>query len=157
MDKKANRLDRLENFRRYHDLNELYGGRGFEIEVSPKTLDKLKKREGKKVYFSLESDFGHKEGTKRCYWLRVNKEYPNKKTDFTYLVTGYIEPSQHSGMDNWGVSIKITHIDVAATWGQLKAMTDMLAEWLDKKFGNDCGFERRFNIKNMQMDFIKNK
>jgi len=157
LDKKTNRLEYLSDYRRYKNLNELYGGKGFEIEVSPKTLKTLKKRQGKKIVFSLEHDFGIKENTKEAYWLRVDGEYPKKKTDFTYLVTGYINPFQQSGMDDWGVSLALTHIDVATTWGQLEAITDMIAEWLDKKYGDDCGFKRRFIIENMKLDFIKNK
>lgn len=157
LDKKTNRLERLSEYRRYTNLNELYGGQAFEIEVSPKALAKLKRREGKPIYFSLEHDFGHKGGTKNAYWLRCDRECPNKKTDFTYLVTGYIEPHQSSGMKDWGVSLCLTHIDVATTWGLLEAMNDMVGEWIDKKFGNDCGFERRFCIENMNLDFIKNK
>ena len=152
--KKINRIDRLSDFRKSKNLERSKGGGGFEIEVSPKTLLKLKKNK-KEVPFSLECDFGLKEGTERNYWLRVNKEFPNKKTDFDYVVLGFVNTIQNSGMDNWGVSVNINHIDVSTSWGMLNTMTEMIAEWLDKKYGNNCGFKKNYNMKNI--DFIKNK
>lgn len=151
LDKKTNRLNRLSDYRRTKTLTD--DGNQFEIEVSSEALVKLNKM--KLICFSLEHDFGNKDKSKEAYWLRVNSEYPNKKTDFTYLVTGHIKPSQHFGGNDWGISLKINHIDVATTWGLLLGMTELIAQWVDKKYGKDYGFKSKIKIE--KLDFINNK
>ena len=156
LDKKTNRLSRLNDYRRVNSLTTENSIGTFEIEVSPKALEKLKKIE-KKIRFSFEHDFGIKDKTKEAYWVRFNGEYPNKKTDFNYLCNGYIESRQHRGFDNWGIQIIFSHIDVSTTWGQLNALVEMVAKWIDKNYGNDCGFKDKWEVDIMKIDFIKNK
>ena len=156
LDKKTNRLSRLNDYRRVNNLTTENSIGTFEVEVSPKALDKLKKVE-KKIRFSFEHDFGIKDKTKEAYWVRFNGEYPNKKTDFTYLCNGHIKSRQHSGCDNWGIQVIFNYIDVATTWGQLNALVEMVAKWVDKKYGDDCGFEDKWRTDIMQIDFIKLK
>ena len=156
LDKKTNRLSRLNDYRRVNSLTTENSIGTFEIEVSPKALEKLKKIE-KKIRFSFEHDFGIKDKTKEAYWVRFNGEYPNKKTDFNYLCYGYIERRQHSGFDNWGIQIIFSHIDISTTWGQLNALVEMVAKWIDKNYGNDCGFKDKWKVDIMKIDFIKNK
>ena len=156
LDKKTNRLSRLNDYRRVKSLTTENSIGTFEIEVSPKALDKLKNVE-KKIRFSFEEDFGIKDGEKKAYWIRFNGEYPNKKTDFTYFCNGYIKRGQHSGFDNWGIQVVFSHIDVSVTWGQLNALVEMVAKFVDKKYGDDCGFKDKWQVDVMKIDFIKNK
>lgn len=156
LDKRTNRLSRLDNFRRVKNLTTQNSIGTFEIEVSPKALEKLRKTE-KKIMFSFEHDFGIKDKTQEAYWVRFNGEYPNKKTDFTYLSRGYVRSNQHSGLDKWGIQVQFEHIDVATTWGQLNALVEMIAKWIDKNYGEDCGFEDKWRVDVMKIDFIKNK
>jgi len=151
--KKVNRISRLDDYRRNKNLTSNYVG-NFEIEISPKALIKLKKSD-KKIRFSFEHDFGI--NNKGMYWIRVDNEYSNKKTDFGYLAKGVIRNSQHNGGDNWGITVKFDHIDVSCNYGQLQALVEMLAIYIDKKYGNNCGFKERWNTDNMKIDFIKNK
>lgn len=156
LDKKINRLNRLNDFRKVNNLTTENSIGTFEIEISPKAIEKLKKIE-KKIYFSFEHDFGNEDKSKEAYWVRVNNEYPNKKTDFPYLCKGFIKNSQHYGYDNWGIQVVFTHIDIATTWGQLNALVEMVAKWVDKNYGNDCGFKDKWEVDIMKIDFIKNK
>lgn len=156
LDKRTNRLSRLNNFRRVTNLTTENSIGTFEIEISPKALNKLKKIE-KRIFFSFEMDFGIKEPKNEKYWIRFNGEYPKKKTDFNYLCNGYIKSSQHCGLDDWGIQVVFTHIDITTNWGQLNALVEMIAKWIDKNYGEDCGFEDKWRVDVMKIDFIKNK
>lgn len=158
LDKRTNRLSRLSEYRKTTNLTTENSIGTFEIEISPKAKEKLKKID-KKIFFSFEHDFGIgiKEKTSEHYWVRVNNECPNKKTDFSYLSTGFIKNSQHSGLNDWGIQVVFNHIDVVTTWGQLNALVEMLAKWIDKEYGEDCGFKDKWLVENMKIDFIKNK
>lgn len=147
--KKINRIDRLSDYRKLNSLTTRDSIGTFEVEISPKALDYLKNSEHK-VYFSLEHDF-----TPSKYWLRVDKDCPNIRTDFTYLATGHIESRQHSGMDKWGVQVIFNHIDISCKWGQLQTVCKMLAKYIDDKYGEDCGFVDYIN--NKEIDYINNK
>ena len=122
--------------------------------VSSEAIEKLKKI--KPIIFSVENDFGN-ENKEKMYWLRVNSEYPNKKTDFSYLVTGTILLGQHSDSDDWGITIEINHIDVSTKWGLLLAMTELIAVWIDKKYGKDYGFEKMYKNTVYNFENIRNK
>ena len=154
LDKKTNRLYRLNTYRRIKNLTTNDGIGNFEIEVSSEAIEKLKKI--KPIIFSVENDFGN-ENKEKMYWLRVNSEYPNKKTDFSYLVTGTILLGQHSDSDDWGITIEINHIDVSTKWGLLLAMTELIAVWIDKKYGKDYGFEKMYKNTVYNFENIRNK
>lgn len=156
LDKRTNRLSRLNEYRKVNCLTTENAVGGFEIEVSPKALNKLK-LEGKDVFFSLEHDFGIEDKSKEKYWVRVANEYPNKKTDFSYFATGKIRARQHSGGDDWGIQVVFSHIDVSCNWGQLNALCEMLAKFVDQKYGEDCGFKDSWKVEIMKIDFISNK
>ncbi len=156
LNKKINRLSRLSDYRKVRSLTTRESVGNFEIEVCPKALQKLKERD-KNIPFSFEIDFGIQEKSEKMYWVRVNNECPEKKTDFNYCASGCIHSRQHSGMDNWGVSIKFKHIDISCNWGQLNALCEMLAKWIDRKYGNDCGFEDKWRYDIMKIDFIENR
>lgn len=157
MDKRTNRLHRLNEYRRLNSLTE--GGVGrFEIEISDKAIDALSKLG--KVYFNLEVDFnisnGDKSG-KSKYWVRVDGACKDKKTDLSYCVNGFIRYGQHSGMERWGATVELTHIDVSTNWGQLNCLVEMVAIKIDKLFGQDYGFKNKWRNELLNMDFIENK
>ena len=153
LDKRSNRLDRLDNYRRVNCLTTKDTVGGFEIEVSPKAMIKLKKID-KVIFFSFEKDFGTIDKTKEKYWVRLQGEKPKKKTDFSYLAQGNIYPRQHCGGDDWGVKIDFHHIDISCTWGQLQALCEMIAKRIDKKYGNNCAFKDKWNTESMKIYFI---
>ena len=157
IDKKANRLHRLNEYRRVNSL--ISGDVGeFEIELSDEAINKL--RECGKIHFNLEADFnisnGDKSG-KSKYWVRVNEACLDKKTDLTYCVNGFIRSGQHSGMENWGATVELTHIDVSTNWGQLNCLVEMVAIKIDELFGKDYGFKNKWRNELLDMDFIENK
>jgi hypothetical protein len=150
--KKINRIERLSDYRRINDLTNNHVG-NFEIEVSPKA----KKNIDRKIYFSLEHDFKDKDNKNEMYWIRFNNECNDIKTDFNYNVIGYIRNGQHRGLDDWGVTIVMEHIDSSMKWGQLRVLVHLISKWIDKKYGNDCGFKDNYNFKDWQFDYITNK
>lgn len=106
----------------------------FKIEVSPKAIKNLEKKEKGSVDFF----FGHN-------WEKDKKPEQlvfglNKKSDYPHLLRGEIN-LRVNGWEGKFVCIKFNHIDVSVKIGTIETVVRYLAEWIDKKYGNNCGFK----------------
>jgi len=137
-DKKINRIDRLSDYREIKLPIGINRNNGFYAEVSTKAFKKLEKLI--EVPFNVCHDFDT-----GLFWLVVNGEGRKNRFDFTYLVQGKINTSVNGWDKNKYINVDFTHIDIATTWGLLEQVIDLLAEWLDKKYGEDVGFKRHFS------------
>lgn len=146
--KKINRIDRLSDYREVGLPYGINSTNMFQIEVSTKAFRALKNL--KEVSFNVCHDFDTD-----LYWLVVNGEGSDKKFDFTYLIQGNMNTRSNGWNVDKDICISFTHIDVATTTGLLEATMELLAEWLDKKYGEDCGFKRKINYK--KLDYAVSK
>lgn len=146
--KKINRIDRLSDYRKV-GLPYGHGSTNmFQIEVSTKAFRKLKKL--KSIPFRVCHDFDT-----GLYWLVVDGEGGDKKFDFTYNIEGEINTHVNGWNKDEDIRIDFKHIDVSTEIKLIESTMELLAIWLDKKYGQDCGFKRNMVYK--KLDYAVNK
>lgn len=152
-DKRLNRIERLDDFRRIKSLTTEWHIWTFEIEISPMAIIALKEMK-RKIHFNLEHDFWNDNWKKEMYWIRIDNECKDKKTDFNYNVTWYVNNWQHSSFNNRWVQIVLNHIDVSTKRWLLIDVVNFIAQEIDRRYWNDCWWkEKKFEL----LDSICNK
>lgn len=153
--KKINRIETLSDYREKKKPYGLNRDNFWAIEISEKAINKLRKIGD--LRFNISHFFKNSENGEEGYYVVIEGMKDTNKYDFTYNVQGKIRPYTHVCDRRFYIMLEMEHVDVSMTFGRIERAMELIAIYIDKKYGNDCGFKINYDLRNTDIYFADKK